>query len=48
MRGLIEQQGRPVIVCNLDCGSQTNDGALFEIGLDRRTDQFEIKVLAYQ
>ena len=48
MRGLIEEAKRPIIVCNLDCGSQTNDASLFEVRLDKRTGQFEVKVLAYQ
>jgi hypothetical protein len=40
--------GRPIVVCNLDCGSQTNDASLFEIALNAETDKFDVKVLAYQ
>ncbi len=48
LRELIQEAGRPIIVCNLDCGSQTNDASLFEIALNAETDKFQVKVLAYQ
>lgn len=48
LRDLIEDLKRPIIVCNLDCGSQTNDACLFQIGLNAETSKFEVKTMAYQ
>lgn len=48
LQGLIDQAQRPITVCNLDCGSQTNDASLFEIGLNAASGKVELKVLAYQ
>lgn len=45
---MIKQAKRPINVCNLDCGSQTNDASLFQIGLNKASNKVELRVLAYQ
>lgn len=46
LRNRIKTTGGPLIVCNIDCGSQTNDTSLFQISLSSNT--LKIKVLAYE